>query len=128
MNATLTAVPPLLDLLADAYPLPSWPAHLPEPVAEYGISEEGSAAPDLWLHTGDRTVHLISTRDPQGHFCNDIDDDPGWAHEDLATRAAVVAYGSVLLARYLEGVAAVWSSAEGRALLARVHTQLRDAC
>lgn len=110
------------ETLEQQFPLPAWPANLPAPTAVYGISEDGTDAPDLMLHVGDRKTYLqavapaMDAVDPVW-YC-DVDDDPEWADLRASTRAEVAAYARVLLSRYVESIAMTWKTTTGQQFLA----------
>lgn len=106
--------------MARRHPLPEWPAHLPAPTFTFGISECGEDLHDMWLNSGERKVYLQARRDQQGHWYDDINDDPDWSDEIQEVRDAALAYARVVLDRYVETVGDAWGSEEGRAFRALV--------
>lgn len=109
---------------ARQFPLPTWPSHLPKPIPEYGISEDGTDVPDMMLKVGNRKVYFQASRDSSQSWYDDIDCDPDWAVEHPSVRDEVVAYGRVLLDRYTQALADAWASREGQAMLALVRSKL----
>lgn len=117
------------ETLVSQFPLPDWPADLPSPNAVYGISEDGTDAPDVMLHVGARKTYLqavesAAARDSfpamraQDNWYCDIDDDPEWSDLSQQTRDQVAAYARVLLTRYVESLAMTWKTTAGQQFLA----------